>query len=273
MKKLNQLQSKYVRMAPVDNHRVALTVKQVFVILEKSFKMSKNGVVNRATNERKPLIDANQNDTGCYYLVPGLYEVVFDGHINVEDGENAVIIAAPELIRNGISITSAPYSERYSGNVKAVLNVNGGPFEFDGDSVIAYLTFVDVGQDSLVKIPDRSNILFSNPNLTGAAVINPVQSNIIVKTGNPFVDNVSNLEASDKFAWNPVDLEVVKKPKKTTSIKGKKWMFLDEAGVITHKLRVSEEEIESYKAKGYQLGFPPNMRNKEPVLLLENEGV
>jgi deoxycytidine triphosphate deaminase len=258
MKYLNHVATTY-NQPRTDDCRVSLTPNRIFRILEKPFIFGDNKNENRALQEIKELSDGYGQSLGWYYLTPGLYEIIFDGFISIADNEIVNVITDSELIRNGITITSGNYVPKYTGNIKATMNISGGPFKFKNDAVLAHLVF-DVMQGMTVTYKEN---VTSGPGLLTAAMgsslfyKNPAPNAAAGPT--PFIQSIINAE--NTVADKPAIIPVVKR---TNTIKGTVWVYKeDENGVIIHKTRVKPGEVEDYKAKNYIHGFPPRKNKGE----------
>ena len=270
MKSLDNVTSKYTKIGNFDKNRLGLTVDKVFEILPKVFRFTPDVTVNRAVSEKKTLVDPAGHSTGAYHLTPGIYEIVFKGFLDIAPGETAKIAAAPELIRNGLFIVSPNYYSGHIGNLKGVLHVNGAGFEFNDSSIIAHLSFVgNETENKLNLIPITINNNPKEPILHKGYTENGID----VHDKNPFISEIKRLEEISKNLPSEPVVTAVQKPKRNTGVLGKKWAYLEVDGEITHKLRIAEDQIESYISKGYTIAFPPNMKDKnKPQLLLENTG-
>jgi hypothetical protein len=272
MLKLNEISSKYRSMKEVDDETLGLTVKQVFQVLPKTFKMINNQVENRAMVEKQSLTDGYGRFNGIYHLLPGYYEIIFNGIVELKNDEVAVVTPRFPLIQNGIGFAEREYKFG-AQNISTFIEVRVADFQFDVNTPIAYLRFKSTGNVPVVKTfaeevkAENEDGWNFGSDLKKVVRDHFLGNNAGPITGNPLVDNIANLERSDKFTWANNDIQVhavPEKPKRTNVDKGKKWAYIvGPDGMDTDRVRVSVEEFENeYKAKGYVIGYPPSFKAK-----------
>ena len=79
--------------------------------------------------------------TNEWVLVPGSYEIQFEGTVKVGRDEAGWVVPRSTLNRNGVFITSALYDSGYNGSMAAALHVMAVPMRIErGTRVAQYIT-------------------------------------------------------------------------------------------------------------------------------------
>ena len=108
-----------------------LRLKKVFRIVNNTFYLSNNHKQHRGSYEIMP--DA----FGKWCLIPGSYEIIMSGDIQMGPDEAGWVIPRSSLNRNGIFITTGLYDSGYKGPMAACMHVTCGDFEIEMDTRIA----------------------------------------------------------------------------------------------------------------------------------------
>ncbi len=108
------------------------------------------------------------DENGYWMLESGKrYEVIFEGIVNVQEGEAGWVITRSTLNRNGLFLTSGLYDSGYEGVMAGCLHVTSGPARikkgtrlgqfilFDAESLSSYDGDYGVGKEHDEKYSDE----------------------------------------------------------------------------------------------------------------------
>jgi len=100
---------------------VDLRVQDVFEINDAEFRLEGDKKTHRGSEK------INVDENGCWYLQPGIYEIIMENIVKIPKGYAGWVITRSTLNRNGLFITSGLYDSGYNGVMAGLLHVKGGP--------------------------------------------------------------------------------------------------------------------------------------------------
>lgn len=119
----------------LQSNAIDLKIDKVFRMDSEVFEISEELKVHRPRTEYKTNNDKLHLPVGCY-------DILFEGSVEIAEGEAGWVVTRSTLNRNGLYLTSGLYDSGYSGPVGACLHVTGGPAEiYKGTRLGQFLLF------------------------------------------------------------------------------------------------------------------------------------
>jgi deoxycytidine triphosphate deaminase len=109
-----------INAGQIQPNAIDLRLARIFKIEPTPFIITEDERVHRRTTEIRP------DEDGNLVLDHGKYDVLFEEHVRIAEGEAGWLIARSSLNRNAVFITSGLYDSGFDGQIGGVMHVGLG---------------------------------------------------------------------------------------------------------------------------------------------------